>query len=168
MEFMKEKINESLKLDLQFFAEGEGDNPGADNNPSGEGEEGKPEVLELTPEELQRKIDSEADRRLDKVLKKKQQEWESELQQRIDEAIKEQQRLSQLSEKERKQEELSKKEKELLEKEQELARKELRSETIEVLQEKELPAKFANFLLAENAEKHWKTSIILNKRSMQL
>lgn len=141
------------KLNLQFFAEpGEGDNPGADNNPSGEGEEGKPEVLELTPEELQRKIDSEADRRLDKVLKKKQQEWESELQQRIDEAIKEQQRLSQLSEKERKQEELSKKEQELLKKEQELARKELRSETIEVLQEKELPAKFADFLLAEDAE----------------
>lgn len=110
------------------------------------------EKLELTPEELQRKIDSEADRRLDKVLKKKQQEWESELQQRIDEAIKEQQRLSQLSEKERKQEELSKKEQELLKKEQELARKELRSETIEVLQEKELPAKFADFLLAEDAE----------------
>ena len=141
------------KLNLQFFAEpGEGDNPGADKNPSGEGEEGKPEVLELTPEELQRKIDSEADRRLDKVLKKKQQEWESELQQRIDEAIKEQQRLSKLSEKERKEEEIRKREEELEKRLKELERKELKADAIGVLNEKELPTSFVDFLLADDAE----------------
>lgn len=150
---MKKTTNKPLKIDLQFFADQE-ENSESQNQPV-DGEQESVEnndVLELTPEELQRKIDSEADRRLDKVLKKKQQEWESEMQQRIDEAIKEQQRLSKLSEKERKEEELTQKEKLLAEKEAELARKELRSEAIEVLQEKELPATFADFLLAEDAE----------------
>lgn len=138
-------------MNLQHFAEPEGDTETQKSDETQDTNDAD-EVLKLTPEELQRKIDSEADRRLDKVLKKKQQEWESELQQRIDEAVKEQQRLSKLSEKERKEEELTQKEKLLAEKEAELARKELRSEAIEVLQEKELPATFADFLLAEDAE----------------
>lgn len=140
-----------MKMNLQHFAEPEGDTETQESDETQDTNDAD-EVLKLTPEELQRKIDSEADRRLDKVLKKKQQEWESELQQRIDEAVKEQQRLSKLSEKERKEEELTRKEKLLAEKEAELVRKELRSETIEVLQEKELPATFADFLLAEDAE----------------
>ena len=140
-----------MKMNLQHFAEPEGDTETQEPDETQDTNDAD-DVLELTPEELQRKIDSEADRRLDKVLKKKQQEWESEMQQRIDEAIKEQQRLSKLSEKERKEEELTQKEKLLAEKEAELARKELRSEAIEVLQEKELPATFADFLLAEDAE----------------
>jgi vacuolar-type H+-ATPase subunit E/Vma4 len=139
------------KLNLQFFAEGEGDNPG--DNPSGEGEEGKPEVLELTPEELQKKIESESDRKLAKVLERKQKEWEQQFQERLEKEKKEAERLAKLSERERKEEELRKREEELQERLRQLELKELKADAIADLNNKGLPAEFADFLLAENAEK---------------
>ena len=158
---MRERRNETMKLEnilpyklnLQFFAEGEGDNPGADNNPSGEGEEGKPEVLELTPEELQKKIESESDRKLAKVLERKQKEWEKQFQEKLEQEKKEAERLAKLSERERKEEELRKREEELQERLRQLELKELKADAIADLNNKGLPTEFANFLLADNAEK---------------
>ncbi|AVO22582.1 DUF4355 domain-containing protein [Aeribacillus composti] len=144
------------KLNLQFFAEpGEGGEPGGDNPGAepGQGGKGEPEVLELTPEELQRKIDSEADRRLDKVLKKKQQEWEEKFRERLEQEKKEAERLAKLSERERKEEELRKREEELQERLRQLELKELKADAIADLNNKGLPAEFADFLLADNAEK---------------
>lgn len=137
-----------LSLDLQFFAEGDGDNEGKDEKKDGEGEK-----VELTAAELQKKIDAEADRRLSKVLEKKQKEWDDKQKAAIDEALAKHERLSKLSEKERKDEELSAREKELADRLADISRKELKADAISDLTEKGLNTKFADFLLAEDAEK---------------
>lgn len=150
---------QGLPLNLQFFG-GDGGGDGDDSGTNGGENPGKngdsPEdnkKIELTQEELDKKIESEADRKLNSALQKKQQEWDSQLQEKIDSALEEQKRLSKLSEEERKNEELSIKEKKLLEREAEIARKELLSDAKDDLVEKGLPTSFAEVLLGENAEK---------------
>ena len=145
---LKEK--RPLKLDLQFFAE-EDTEESTDNTQTEETED-SPEKLELTSEELQKKIEAESDRKLNSALEKKQKEWEQQQEQAIQKALEEKDRLSKLSEKERKQEEMTKKEKELADREAEINRRILRSDAVDALQEKELPSTFADFLLADNAE----------------
>lgn len=139
-----------LRLNLQHFSEG---GEGGDDPKDPPADPPKDEKVELTAEELQKRIESESDRKLAKALEKKQKEWEQQQEKAIKEALEKHERLSKLSEKERKEEELTQKEKELAEKEAEIARKILRSEAVEDLQEKGLPANFADFLLAEDAEK---------------
>lgn len=134
--------NKWLKLDIQHFAE----------NPEGEEDEQEAETINLTADELQKKIESESDRKLSSALEKKQKEWEAQQEEAIQKALEEKERLSKLSEKERKDEELSQREQEIAERLAEIERKELRSEAVDDLQQKELPADFADFLLADNAE----------------
>lgn len=134
-----------LKLDIQHFAD-EGGQEG------GEGEQ-EAEAVTLTPEELQKKIESESDRKLASALAKKEAEWEAKQQEAIQKAIEEKERLSKLSEKERKDEELSKREKELTQRLAEIERKELLADAVTDLSEKQLPSSFAEILLGEDAEK---------------
>lgn len=149
-EILKNKVKLPLKLDLQLFSdnlppEGEGDGEKAKDK--------QPEKLELTSDELQKKIEAESDRKLASALQKKRGEWETELQSKIDEALKEKERLSKLSDKERKDEELNQREKELANRLAEIERKELKADAIADLTQKELPTSFADLLLAEDAEK---------------
>ncbi|HLT85869.1 MAG TPA: DUF4355 domain-containing protein [Georgenia sp.] len=142
-----ENKNRFLPFDLQFFADGgEGGN-------DQEGGQDEAEKLELTAEELQKKIEAESDRKLAKALEKKQKEWEEKQNEAIQKALEEKERLSKLSEKERKEEEISKREKELADRLAEIERKELKADAVTDLTGKGLPANFADFLLAENAEK---------------
>lgn len=134
-----------LKLNLQNFAD----------DPQGGGQDEPPadsEKLELTADELQKKIEAESDRKLASALQKKRGEWESELQTKIDDALKEKDRLSKLSDKERKDEELSQREKDIAKRLAEIERKELKADAIADLTQKELPTSFADFLLAKDAE----------------
>ncbi|MBU8567580.1 DUF4355 domain-containing protein [Virgibacillus pantothenticus] len=139
-----------LPFDLQFFAEDPPSDPPADSDG---GQDGEPEKVELTTEELKKKIEAESDRKLAKVLEKKQKEWDSLTEQKIQAALKEKERLSKLSEKERKEEELSKREQEIEKRLKEIELKELKADAVSDLADKGLPADFADFLLAENAEK---------------
>jgi hypothetical protein len=136
-----------LNLDLQMFA----DEPPTD--PPNDPPVDPPAKVELTDEELQKKIEAESDRKLAKALEKKQKEWEKTLEQRIEDARKETERLAKLSEKERKEEEISKREKDLEARILDLQRKELKADAVAVLSEKSLPTSFADYLLAEDAEK---------------
>lgn len=143
------QAEKGLPLNLQFFG---GD--GSEENHEGGSDGGaESETVELTQEELDKKIESESDRKLASALKKKEQELESQLQERIDKALEEQKRLSKLSEKEREQEQLTQREKQIAEREAEIERKILRSEAVDDLQTKGLPSDFADFLLGEDAEK---------------
>lgn len=144
---MIETKNKFLPFDLQFFAE----DPPPSDPPADPPTD--PEEIKLTQEELQKKIEAESDRKLASALKKKEEEWKTLTQQQIEDAIAEKERLSKLSEKERKDEELSKREKELADRLAEIERKELKADAIADLSEKGLPADFADFLLAEDAEK---------------
>lgn len=141
-----------LKLDLQFFAEpGEPGDPGNPPNPEPTPEPTK--KIELTEEELLKRIESETDKKLDKALKTARAKWEEEFKAKLEEEKKEAERLAKLSEKERKEEELKKREEDLNKRLQELERKELKADAIGVLTEKQLPTSFVVFLLADNAEK---------------
>lgn len=127
-----------LKLDLQYFAEPE---------------EEPTEKIELSEEELQKRIESESDKKLAKVLEKKQQEFERKQEEAIQKALEEHQRLSKLSEKERQDAELTKREQEIADREADIKRKELRADAINDLTEKKLPTNFVDFLLADDSEK---------------
>lgn len=146
-----------LKLNLQHFAEdGEGQGEGGAAG-SGEGEDsgqGQGEnKITLTEEELLKKIESEADKKLDKALKTARAKWEEEFKAKLEEEKREAERLAKLSEKERKEEELRKREENIERRLRELERKELRADAAADLTEKGLPVSFVDFILAENAEK---------------
>src|SRR5699024_1633171 len=151
-----------LKLDLQFFADDTEES--ADDSRTEETKDSS-EKVELTSEELQKKIEAESDRKLNSALEKKQKEWEQQQEQAIQKALEEKDRLSKLSEKERKQEEMTKKEKELADREAEINRRLLFSEVVHVFQELELLSRFDDFLLADNAENTLK-NIQENKKSV--
>lgn len=154
---MAEKLNDLLKLNLQFFAEDSGSEGATSEteNQEGENQEGNSEgseTLELTAEELQKRIESESDKKLNKVLEKKMKEWKAEYDQKLEEARKEGERLAKLSAKERQEEEVRKKAELLEKREKELLKKELKAQTIEDLHSKNLPPQFAGFLMGEDAE----------------
>lgn len=140
-----------LKMNLQTFADPEGTKENTKETDTTKNEE-KTNV-ELTEEELRKKIESESDRKLQSALQKKEEEWEIKTQEAIKNALEEEKRLSKLSEKEQEEERMTKREKELQDRENELKRKELKAEAITDLSNKELPTEFADFLLAEDAEK---------------
>ena len=156
MEFMKREIDGALKMNLQEFAE---EDTTSNDKDSGEGADEKKsdknsdKKLEMTEAEYEKKVEAEADRKLESALKKKRSEWQKEMDKKIQDAIEEKERLSKLSEKERKEEQLSKREKELADRLAELERKELRADAVGDLREKGLPVEFADTLLGENAEK---------------
>lgn len=150
-------MHKPLKLNIQFFA-GETKPPAGDppadtkkteDDPAG-GD--PPAKVELTQTELDKKIEAEADRKLSKALEKKQAEWQEQQQQAIKDALENEKRLSKLSEKERKDEELTTREKQIQQRLQVIERKELKADVVSDLSEKGLPSTFADFLLADNAE----------------
>ncbi|MFC4661737.1 DUF4355 domain-containing protein [Oceanobacillus aidingensis] len=148
------RAQQGLPLDLQFFAEGEGDPgqgegaEGGQQGGDGNGKGGEGNEKTFTQSEVDSKI-SKAVAAFEENQKPKQQEA---INQAVKDALAEQQRLSKLSEKERQQEELTQREKELLEREEKIKRSELRSDAVADLQEKKLPSDFADILLGEDAE----------------
>lgn len=143
--------NDFYKLNLQFFAEEETpDDPPGD---SGEGQEEKVSKLELTEEELNKRIESESDRKLQKALEKQKKEMRAELEKEVKEREEEAARLAKLSQKEREEAEFKKRQDALDKREQELAKKELKAQAISELHEKKLPTSFVDFLLDEDGEK---------------
>lgn len=144
---------EPLKLNIQFFAEEPGDDPKKGGEPDPDNKDKQSEPVTLTADDLQKKIEAESDRKLASALKKKQDEWEADKEAAIQAALDEKERLSKLSDKERKDAELTKREQELEKRQNEIQRKELKADAVADLSEKGLPSSFADFVLAEDAEK---------------
>lgn len=143
-----------LRMNLQYFAEEEQQDE----------QQEEVEKVELTADELQKKIESESDKKIAKALETAKSKWEKEFNEKLEQEKKEAERLAKLSEKERKEEELTKREQELQDRLRQLELKELKADAIADLNEKGLPSEFADFLLADNAEKtleninHFKTA----------
>lgn len=139
-----------LPLNLQFFAEDPPSDPPADpEDPPAD------EPKEKTPEEiaLEKKIEAESDRKLESAKQKWEVDQQSKIDKAVADAVAEKERLSKLSEKERKDEELSTREKALEKRLADIERKELLADAVSDLSKKELPTSFAEVLLGENAEK---------------
>jgi hypothetical protein len=136
---------EPLKLDLQYFAESNDpptDPPNPDDPPND-----PPAKIELSAEELQKKIEAESDRKLAKALEKKQKEWEDQLDQRIADAKKDAEQYAKMTQKEREDAEYKKRLEALDKRERELNSKQLRSEVEADLKDEGLPAAFAESLI---------------------
>jgi hypothetical protein len=125
---------------------------GAVKEPTGAEEEVVVEKIELTTEELEAKLKSEADRRVTQAEKKWKADFKTEMEKAIAEAKKEAEEKAKLSEEERYKLEREK-EKQLLDKERaEFQREKLLLETERNLAQEQLPPEFANFLIGKDAD----------------
>lgn len=158
----KLKFSESLKLNLQFFAEGgegsgsdtgEGEGEGAGNGEgSGEGEGSK--KVELTTEELQKKVEAESDRKLAKALEKQKKDWEKEKQQAIEDAKKDAANYAKMTKQQQEEADYNKRMKAIEDRERQLNLKELTSKVEDDLKDQGLPSTFSSSLvLLEDNEK---------------
>ena len=109
------------------------------------------ELKTYTQEEVDKLLQSEADRRVTEALKTARAKWEKEFREKLEREKKEAERLSKLSAEEREKELLKQKEQELAEKEKAIRMKELHLDTIEVLAQEGLPVGFAEFLIQGDA-----------------
>ena len=110
------------------------------------------ELKTYTQDEVDKLLQSEADRRVTEALKTARAKWEKEFREKLEKEKKEAERLSKLSAEEREKELLKQKEEELAQKEKAIRMKELHLDTIEVLAEENLPVGFAEFLIQNDAE----------------
>lgn len=141
-------------FDLQRFAEGEGAEVQQQATPVTETAEVSESDKKSEPAS---EIDLEA--KFSDMLAKAQQSWEAEWKKReatikkeIDRQKKEAERLSRLSEEERQKAEIESARHELEIKEKELQRKELLLEMTKVLDERKIPVKFMEYLIADDNE----------------
>lgn len=115
-------------------------------------EEQNQEVLTFTQEELDKKLQSEADKRVQEALKTAKSKWEKEWTGKLEEAKTEAERLAKLSADEKKAEEDRLRAEELAKKDRELTARELQLEAVDELNKRKLPVGFAKILLGETAE----------------
>ncbi len=115
-------------------------------------EEQNQEVLTFTQEELDKKLQSEADKRVQEALNTAKSKWEKEWTGKLEKAKTEAERLAKLSADEKKAEEDRLRAEELAKKDRELTVRELQLEAVDELNKRKLPVDFAKILLGETAE----------------
>jgi hypothetical protein len=145
-----------LPLNLQFFSADPGGAGGAGAGTTDPGAGGgTPPAIELpkTVEELQKLLQSEADKRVSGALKTAQEKWEVDYKTKLEAEKAEAEKLAKMSATEKAEALLAKTQKDIADREKAIAQKELKLETINILNEKKLPITFADVLLGEDAEK---------------
>ena len=125
---------------------------GAVKEPTGGSEEMVVEKIEMTPEELDAKLQSETDKRVTQALKKAKSDFEAEKKKAIEEAIKEAEKMAKLNEEERYKLEREKERAELEKERASFLREKLMLETEKALVKDNLPAGFAKFLVGADEE----------------
>lgn len=146
-------INKPLKLNLQLFAEKQEDQ-NTDTDVTKD-----IETLTLTPEELAKKIESEADRKLNSALKKKQDEFDAKLQEAIEKAKEEGKTYAQMTEEQRENAEFERKRKEFEEQRAQFERERLNLDIQADLQKREMPLEFADALVLLNDKEAITTTV---------
>lgn len=124
--------------------------------------DGAAEILEFTQQEFQSKLDAEADKRVDKVLSKKQAEWDQELQRRLAEAENKGAEYAKMTAAEKAQADLQQRTEELERREQAIKQRELSASVASDLAEQGLPVELADNLTAIGdpaAIKEWVSTI---------
>jgi hypothetical protein len=106
----------------------------------------------LTKEELDKKLQAEADKRVTSALKTAQAKWEEDYEIRLQKEKAEAEKLAKLSDEEKRKVLDEKRERELAEREKSIYKKELEIAAIKILDGKKLPVKFAHLLLGDNAD----------------
>lgn len=163
-------MNKFLKLNLQHFAEGEGNTgdlennnkkePGNDGNESQQGEDKKGYS--------QSELDSAVSKAVEKVKSKLSNQYKQELEDEVEKARKEAESYAKLTEKEKRDKELEKRENQLKERERELNLRHLKSDVEADLRENNLPTTFADSLILIEDNEKIKESIQSIKKEFDL
>lgn len=133
-----------LKLNLQYFAEDNPNDPEEKDKQSGEdqGNDDK-KVFELTQSEL----DSQKHKAVNKALANQEKKFEQRLKEAVENARSEAESYAKLTQKEKEEKALSEREQALAEKEKEFRLRELKADVENDLKDKGLPTSFANSLI---------------------
>jgi len=110
------------------------------------------EKITLTKDELDKKLQAEADKRVTSALKTAQVKWEEDYEKRLKVEKEEAEKLAKLSEEEKRKVLDERRTKELEDRERKIFRKELEIAAIKILDGKKLPVKFASLLLGDDAD----------------
>lgn len=144
------------KMDLQLFAgDGvDGEGAGAKATDGEDAVDNKTDEIELPKSavELQRLIQSEADRRVTGALKTAQEKWQKDVEVKLKAEREEAERLAKLSAEEKEKELLKKQQEEIEKRERAILVKELELKAIDALRGKELPLEFRDFVLGADEE----------------
>ena len=132
------------KLNLQFFAENEGDseNTNEDDNKESVNDDEKKQKTYTKSE-----VDSAISKAVDSALKKRERKHQQDLEQAREEAKKKAESYAKLTEKEKRDKEIEEREQALAKKEKEFKLRELKSDVESDLKEKGLPTSFAESLI---------------------
>jgi hypothetical protein len=144
---MLKKIG-GILVGVPLLAPDGGAGAGSGGNPPGTGLE-----IPKTVEELQKLLQSEADKRVSGALKTAQEKWELDYKTKLEAEKAEAEKLAKMSAAEKAEALLAKTQKDIADREKAIAQKELKLETINILNEKKLPITFADILLGDDAEK---------------
>lgn len=133
-----------LKLNLQYFAEDNPNDPEEKDKQSGEdqGNDDK-KVFELTQSEL----DSQKHKAVNKALANQEKKFEQRLKEAVENARSEAESYAKLTQKEKEEKALSEREQALAEKEKEFRLRELKADVENDLKDKGLPTSFAESLI---------------------
>ena len=132
------------KLNLQFFAENEGDSENTNEDDNKESENDNDSKQETY---TKNEVDSAISKAVDSALKKRDRKHQQELEQAREEARKKAESYAKLTEKEKRDKEIEEREQALAEKEKEFKLRELKSDVESDLKEKGLPTSFAESLI---------------------
>ncbi|MGD3158865.1 DUF4355 domain-containing protein [Staphylococcus haemolyticus] len=139
------------KLNLQFFAENEGDSENTNEDDNKESENDNDSKQETY---TKNEVDSAISKAVDSALKKRERKHQQELENAREEARKKAESYAKLTEKEKRDKEIEEREQALAEKEKEFKLRELKSDVESDLKDKGLPTSFARSLIhLEDVEK---------------
>lgn len=132
------------KLNLQFFAENEGDSENTNEDDNKESENDNDSKQETY---TKNEVDSAISKAVDSALKKRERKHQQDLEQAREEAKKEAESYAKLTEKEKRDKEIEKREQALAKKEKQFKLRELKADVESDLKEKGLPTSFAESLI---------------------
>jgi hypothetical protein len=110
------------------------------------------EQVTVSREELQKMIDSSADKRVTQALRTAREKWEAEVTEKIQKERTEAEKLAKMTEAERLQLEFDKQKQAFDDERKSFLREKLELQTVKTLQSEELPAEFSGFVMSDSAE----------------
>ncbi|NYE07289.1 hypothetical protein F4694_004074 [Bacillus niacini] len=110
------------------------------------------EQVTVSREELQKMIDSSADKRVTQALRTAREKWEAEVTEKIQKERTEAEKLAKMTEAERLQLEFDKQKQAFEDERKSFLREKLELQTVKTLQSEELPAEFSEFVMSDSAE----------------
>ena len=160
----KMKKRNYIKMNLQTFAEPQGDigdNPQQDNQ-SNDAQE--PKTITLTIEEFEREKQREADRRVQQALAKEREKLMAQMREEIERERREAEELAKLSERERQKRELEKEREKLEAEKRAFYRERMKLQAEQELLNRGLPTVLAPYVLGETAEETLNTITELEEK----